>query len=121
MIRAGPVVAALILALASPAAAHEVAENDTEAVSRDGDATWWAVFSLYGASLALTILGETHKQPCEVPGCDPARRGAYIRGAAATAAAGVSLDLWRSGRARQSVVFGAPDRRGASIGYRLAW
>ena len=123
MIRAGPIVAvALVLLLACPVAAQESKDNNRSAKDK---ALWWATFAMYSASLVLVILQETHKQPCEVPGCDRARRDAYIWGSAATTVAAVSLDLWRSKRGNQSIVFGVPARRNvnsvASVGYKLTW
>ena len=123
MIRAGPIVAAaLVLLLACPVGAQKPEGNERSAKD---EALWWATFSMYGASLVLVILQETHKQPCDLPGCEPARRDGYIWGSAATTVAAASLDLWRSKRGNQSVVFGVPIRRpvnsAASVGYKLTW
>lgn len=123
MIRAGPMAtAALVLLLACPAAAQKPEDNERSAKD---EALWWATFSMYSASLVLVILQETHKQPCDVPGCDPARRDGYVWGSVATTVAAVSLDLWTSKRGNQSVVFGVPTRRNVrsvgSVGYKLTW
>ena len=127
MIRAGPIVAvALVLLLACAVAAQVAAQEskDSDGAAKD-KALWWATFSMYSASLVLVILQETHKQPCDVPGCDRARRDAYVWGSAATTVAAVSLDLWRIKRGNQSIVFGVPARRNvnsvASVGYKLTW
>jgi len=114
------VVFALTLVLACPVVASDGSEDREQ--PEKGERLWWTITALYGASVALLVLEQQHRQPCDVNGCKAGRRTSYRVGATASMVAGLSLNLWEIRRVRHGVVVGMPARSSAaSVGYSLKW
>ncbi len=105
----------LVLALAGSAAAQDA--DAVEPPQKEKE-LWWTITALYSASLALLVLEQTHRQPCDGVGCEPGKRTLYTVGATASALAGVSLNIWEVRRTQHAVVVG---NDAASIGYSVKW